>query len=826
MDDAGLLRRAASTRLLSPFDTTRRYPDGDGGVDISASFTASSSHEDDDMKGSDRWRLHSDESTISSRVTTPDPVPPSPLLSGSSPAGGRTPLASRTSTIPPPPPANYTSPPGRGRGRGWSHGLGRGRGQGRAPIVPKGSSTRVLQPGIPPRHPFLKVNLSRLPPPPPSVLPPPPPIRRLRSSGNGELKNGPRQTHATEQHKKPATVSQDFAQPSSAIQIPAKSKLGFKDGGAEHRDKPSQKRMLKRGRVPRRPASFHQDSGESDDESLTFSLQKRELDESWSSASLSDEDPISYRNTRQFPPQLPAGHSYRSSVPRSRSSATNHIAAWVSQYEKSKSPARTRLRSPAFDGGQPADVGSQRDGSLVSDLSSHGEIELLWQQLKEKRARLSDIRTQMRMRRSSLRNARRHKDDAENALMGIIRPVLIRQGGGVRTSSFNLLDEKLENMQRLRDEYQVMESNYESLEVTLDEEEEELSSLETQFFSILAAGQPASERQDPPPHDPEGDESNDSAEVPYELIGISRDGPLEEPHPLYVELTSAIGDLENAKEDYEDLFWVKEQFEYERELKDATGQKPSDDMEEFLSDFPSDEQRMKSAVDTLENDVQHLKQVCEEKGVMRRHLSVRMEYALNPQIKYEDLDLEDTETILAGHTTLAHATFSELLSQPNHLLANPEPLTPLGALKAATMLPDNDPNKNIQKRLASKEYGIDTLMKDCDGGKKADFVNRWLLHQLRLSPMNASLLQSIFVSSRSLKIRDSWRWQCDVMYYWWRDNTMSLTDSFFKHETSTASEYSSRLGTPQLSRAASDVVHRPRQHTHRIANSDAMTTHG
>lgn len=54
-------------------------------------------------------------------------------------------------------------------------------------------------------------------------------------------------------------------------------------------------------------------------------------------------------------------------------------------------------------------------------------------------------------------------------------------------------------------------------------------------------------------------------------------------------------------------------------------------------------------------------------------------------------------------------------------------------------------------------------------------VNKWLLHQLRISPMSVLLLRSVFGSSR-LRIRDYWRWQRDVMYYWWRDGTMMQRD--------------------------------------------------
>ncbi|UKZ58031.1 hypothetical protein TrVGV298_011892 [Trichoderma virens] len=71
--------------------------DGSADVSLVTFAAAASSHEDEDFKESDRWRLHSDTSTISSRVTTPDPVVSSPPLTPFASVGSRTPLPGRIS---------------------------------------------------------------------------------------------------------------------------------------------------------------------------------------------------------------------------------------------------------------------------------------------------------------------------------------------------------------------------------------------------------------------------------------------------------------------------------------------------------------------------------------------------------------------------------------------------------------------------------------------------------------------------------------------------------------------------------------------------------
>ncbi|KAL9471712.1 hypothetical protein ACSS6W_009653 [Trichoderma asperelloides] len=843
------VRQEPASPGLAPLGDSLRTGNMDDPADSSSvTFAAAaSSHEDEDLKESDGWKLHSDTSTISSRVTTPDPVVSSPPLTPFASTGSRTPLPGRVSNafssifpLPPALPHSLQRGPERGRGRGRGAGRGTGRfvprspneaarpyppspadqsryGPFRPPLFRTGSAQASLSLSLPVRqhraddsHGARQYYVPPHPPPPP---PPPSYGTRLPTiNGAGLSLAGERPEPPFSPTPQTSAGMQQLAQPAS----------GFPEN-SHVRPRPSRGKRNSRRSLRRRSDGL-------EDETLTFSSTRSGYEEtSSSSSSSSNEDPIAYRNARQFPPQLPAGPVHGPSAPRSRSSAANQITAWVSQYEKSRSPTRSRSRlgdiSAVLD---PTDSESRLDGSVHSDDSSHGEIEMLWQQLKEKRAKLSGTRAKMRSRRKELREKRREKDAADNAFMGVVRPVLISQRELIDYPA-SLFESRLEKMQQLRDDYQVLESSYEALEAMLDEEERDLSILETRFFSILAAGQTKEERQlDISSDSGAANFSIDQTEIPYELRGISPYGPVEEPHPLYMELTSTVGYLGNARDEYADLLSTKQQYEEEQQLKKTTKQKVSDEqeMKEFFDEFPYEEQRMNDIMTSLESKVNGLKKLCEDRGVMKKHMSIKMEYALDPQIRYEDLDLDDEHTIMSRRKTLAHTEFNELLSQPDHVLAE-EPLTTLGALKAAIRLPNHHPEKGVKKRLASKEYAIDNLMRECDGGKKADYVNRWLLHQLRLSPLNAVLLRSTFQASRSLKIRDMWRWQCDVMHYWWRDSTMSLVDGFFKPITSDNSEYSSRVGTTQLSRAASDGVPRHIYQRHpSVDNSDAMTEHG
>lgn len=520
--------------------------------------TTASSREDDDTKGSDSWRLQSDTSTVSSRVTTPEP--PSPPRSRSRP-----PLSSTTTGS-------------------------------RSPRDGRSSAIPIPIPGA-------------VPPPPPPGLPT---YGELHSVGAGVITSSDvSQSHVT---------AEDKTEPQASSWI---------------------------------------------DHSAATSLSSDD-DES-------EEDLIAYKNARQFPPQLPAHLSAHMSNPRSRSSATNRITNWVTQYEKSHSPARIRRRNRTTSASSKGSE-SQATRSCPGSDSSHAEVEQLWQQLKERRGRLRDIRNEMTQLRQKLQKLRWQKEEADNSFMAIVRPLLVGQRSDTFLSSLKLLDSRMASMLELREDYHFRETSYELLELELDEEEKEVSGLETKFFSLLSAGQHHGGGSDSAPARRSTTDARPRVDVntPYELIGIQADRPLEDIHPLYVEFSAAVGDLENAKEDYRELLFVHSQYEDERNLGDSTGHGLSADAETFLTEFPSDEERLKASIAKLQDVVQRLKQLCQEKRVMKKHLSVQLAYVLEPEMAYEDLDLDDTAQILEHHHDLAHPRYTgeQVVASPTAYFAH------------------------------------------------------------------------------------------------------------------------------------------------------------
>ncbi|TDZ54592.1 hypothetical protein CTRI78_v006169 [Colletotrichum trifolii] len=384
--------------------------------------------------------------------------------------------------------------------------------------------------------------------------------------------------------------------------------------------------------------------------------------------------------------------------------------------------------------------------------------------------------------------------------MNMLRPILLRNRRGALGSIDEALDTRFAEMQSLRTEYHWLESGYEGLEISLDDEEAELNNIETRFFSLLAAGTAGTARPSRTSHNPDNGEMYDP-NVPDDLRGISRNGPADDAHPLWHDLVSAIADLNNAKDECDDLLRIHEQMQYDIDLKDALGQELTSEEIEFMDEYPDDEREKKEILDHCTREVARLKELCERKGAMKKHPSFRILYAIDLNVG-EDMSLDELPPV---PPTLAHWAFPDLLSSPDHVL-RPAPLTALRELKEAALLPEDDPGRRSRLAAAQKEYGISTLIRESKEEDKSDFITRWLLHHLRTHPLAAEILYTMFVDyfrSLRLKIENIRLWQQDVLYYWWRDAAVRSSEAFFGPLT--ASGMSPPTGEARLVQASVPV---------------------
>ncbi|EFQ26102.1 uncharacterized protein GLRG_01246 [Colletotrichum graminicola M1.001] len=472
-----------------------------------------------------------------------------------------------------------------------------------------------------------------------------------------------------------------------------------------------------------------------------------------------DADYFDHQNRTTFPPLLPSakGRTFE----QGRKQLTDSITNKVSRLEISQSSVPSLVASDAS------------SAASVASIEDDG-VQELWIQMKERRQRLNLIKENMTTKRKALQELRRRKDEADNTFMHMLRPILVRGRQGLPGMSNELLDKRFAEMQSLRTEYHWLESGYEEHEFALDEQEVELIKIETRFFSLLAAGSGRNIRSAPHTDDSEDSEAEESTDIPYELTGISRNGPTDDSHPLWEDLVSAVGDLSNAREEYDDLLLYHSQYTYSMDVKRSARKPPSAEEIEFMDEFPEEEREKRQHVDHLTEEVDRLKEICKQKGAMKKHPSFKIAYALDPNIG-DDLSLDSPPP---ESKTLAHWQFPELLSCPDHVL-RPEPLTALDELKRAAKNPLDSPARNLQLCAAQKEYSISKLITEFKGEDKSDFITRWLLHQLRTSPLAVELLYSTFTQTIRLKIKNFRRWQQDVLFHWWRDSAVKPPDEFF-----------------------------------------------
>ncbi|KAK4127452.1 hypothetical protein N657DRAFT_211739 [Parathielavia appendiculata] len=458
----------------------------------------------------------------------------------------------------------------------------------------------------------------------------------------------------------------------------------------------------------------------------------------------------------------------------------------------------------------------------------------LQQEFQDKQRSIWQLRHEMSRKRKELRDLRRRKDDLDNGVMQIFRAHLTSKSR-VAVIAMDVLEEKLRDMQAVRDEYYTAESLYETMEAKMDTEESELELLELELSGLppsrVIPG-PVVQLPPPPPTmkapgivevKKQGENLNNDIEPappsPVTLLGISGDLP-EDIHPFYEELLEAAGDHQLAKEYVEDIEMHRERILYDLEielhrkrvrenqgnqiseadlhsLRSSLEKVPTDAAEfearfgititeddlDFLRDYELRSKRARKELDFATENLSHLRALCLKKGVMRKHASYHEELAIfsdspdwSPLPQDGNMAIEPPPRTppAANNTTpsLAHPRFPILLSNPSHVLSLQ---TPLQALEQALKLPKDDPASALRRAECMKELGISTLMTKADN--TPDYINQWLIHRLRTTPLEAELL--LAVCEAEFRVVNLRRWQEDVLFYWRLDEAANVEVGVF-----------------------------------------------
>ncbi len=400
--------------------------------------------------------------------------------------------------------------------------------------------------------------------------------------------------------------------------------------------------------------------------------------------------------------------------------------------------------------------------------------------IRRKRSETKEIFSWLQNERVRLQDLRERRTAASHAFIAAAQAILPGNPG---------LGFLFKQMQDSQLAYDQTEQRLEDLIDQLEDGQLELELEERRFYSeaarpgnSLSSASSASSAED-----------SDSRST---LMGISGDRP-EDIHPLFDELLEAFRDLQLSKEFWADLKMKKRAIEAKVtpdtiDLRQNFGdfertkifiarhyRLMSDEEVEFLQEYDVLEKRAISDIELYSNKARVLRKDCLERGVMPRNTPYREEgFGFDPFFR-DDIRLAD---LPPGHDkkrprTLEHGVFPILLSNPIHLL-EAFPLTPQQSLQMANSLPPSLPTRQKFISDAAREYNIYSLIQDAEPEDKCDYINRWLLHKLRLSALEAELLYSTFRAR--LQIRDITRWQQDVLDFWTLDQAANLPMSQFQ----------------------------------------------
>jgi len=506
----------------------------------------------------------------------------------------------------------------------------------------------------------------------------------------------------------------------------------------------------------------------------------------------------------------------------------------------------------------PSDSEYESDSSEATSTSTYmdGQGREMWASVEAKQRQIWRLRSDMAKKRKELKQRLEGMSDLDNQFMQLIRP-------------YYAIIEQFQRLQAARNEYYPAVSTYNALEKELKTQEVELETMEADVVRVIHehanAFQPHSLRSLP-----QGIESNEprnrnakfgSVQKAHMdsrasiLLGISGERH-EDIHPLYRQLLDAAGDRELAREFCEEVKMRHEAILYDLEtklhrkrmkenrgvsiseqelesLKSSLEHIPpgledfeaqfgvsiSEDDLEFVQNYESEKDRAQTALEKASQTVDRLRDLCIEKHAIPKHASYNEEVTIFSGSSRAPADGNMSIESLPSNN-LSHPRFPILLSNPSYVL---KLLTPRRALEEAMALPQNTPNSAQRRAECMKELGITNLMKNAES--KPDYINQWLIHRLRTSPMEVELMVAVFETSH--KIVNARKWQEDVLFHWRRDEAAKMSPSDFEGphtprdeldiEQDNISGLNSVIEGPTRSRSegGDDDAHQ-RHHNHRI----------
>lgn len=287
-------------------------------------------------------------------------------------------------------------------------------------------------------------------------------------------------------------------------------------------------------------------------------------------------------------------------------------------------PASPRIRMRSFQAEAPRTLFSTRSGPMEKFLSQNDHLTGLEknpERMREEGQRLRLLRTnalrlraQLKIKRKELKEKEAAKASADETFIRYVRENrLISSISKAPTLADKTAEPYYVAMQTARDVYGPLEDEYTRIEDLLDETEFEIAKIEIQLYGLETT---------PPPEDELASQTSlaqgaDFLQTGSELdsfLGLSAGHP-DQYEPIHAEYLSRLGDLDLARERFQNMTQEHESLLAEQESRSRVGMELHPNLKTFLEELPAKEAALQEEITEIELDVERLRSQCLEAGI-------------------------------------------------------------------------------------------------------------------------------------------------------------------------------------------------------------------
>lgn len=340
------------------------------------------------------------------------------------------------------------------------------------------------------------------------------------------------------------------------------------------------------------------------------------------------------------------------------------------------------------------------------------------------RRRVQLLRLQIQGQRDLVESKRKAQSDADEQYIKRIRTNHVARDSSEQmdTSELIVLEALWRQCQAARDAYGPAEDSLVSMENRLEIEEARLVRIEERLYQQLKVSKPESllpnnflEQDEEIPKEEEEDDDESSHQSSHESKS--------EDQNEYDEYLWRLGNLDLLQERHQNLINQRLALEEEQEKRRRVGIDLDIENIDFLARFEEFLEPVSKEVEEVTKDVERLKQICVEKGLI-------------------DID---------GNPIQFPAIEESRGSDP-------------GEERQSEMPAEHSKPSKYQRLSANNQ--VDSRVSASHGGY-GPFVNLWLLHNLRSSAMEVLLL-ACYVAT-SVQNMDDLKWQAEARRLWEQD---------------------------------------------------------